>query len=301
MNGIVNFYKPPGMTSFQAVQFLKKSSGQKAGHAGTLDPEAAGVLPIMLGRATKICNYLMNQEKQYLAEVRFGSATDTQDAQGKVLASSLELPNLEQVAAALPAFVGDIHQIPPQYSALKIGGETAYQMARQGRHAPLQGRPVHIKSIDLLKQTSEDSFLFRVICGKGVYIRTLCHDLGIALHSPAHLRFLLRERTGSFHLSDAVTSEELIDWRDKAAEQTPWLISMDKALSHLPRIELDDSLAQKALHGVALPVAALERDIDVIKQTEVCLFYRGELIGIFRLDGEYLRVAVMIFLVNQLG
>lgn len=299
MNGIINFYKPPGMTSFQAVHFIKRMTGQKAGHAGTLDPEAAGVLPILLGRATKICDYLMNQEKQYLAEIAFGSATDTQDAQGKVEKESSELPNLQMVQQVLDAFIGDIEQVPPQYSALKVGGETAYKLARKGKTVALASRPVRIESIQLLKQTSEDSFLLRVVCGKGAYIRTLCHDIGIVLGCPAHLRFLLRKRNGVFDLNDAVTPETIIDWQKQSSQNPAWLIGMEEALRHLPRIDLPEHLAIKAIHGVALPEDSLEQTTNAAEQTEVCFFYRDQIIGIFQKSEGFFRVKVMITLVDN--
>ncbi len=295
MNGVINFYKPPGMTSAQAVAFIRRLTGAKTGHAGTLDPEAAGVLPILSGKATRICDYIMPGDKQYLAEIAFGAATDTQDAQGKVIAVGSKVPDLKTLEDVLDLFTGEIWQTPPQYSALKTGGEAAYRLARRGLTAELRERRAEIKGITLLHGTERRGFLMRVLCGKGTYVRTLCHDIGKALDCPAHLRFLLRERNGPFSLQDAVTPEEMKEW---AGQGMPlprrWFTGVAEALSFLPRRDVPDRLARPAINGVALPIEEVAPGSAGIEQTKVCLYLQGSLLGIYQVQGRQLKVAVML-------
>ena len=246
MNGFLNLLKPPGMTSSDAVVQVRRTlSGEKVGHAGTLDPEAAGVLPIMIGKATRLFDVLTEKEKEYIAEIAFGAATDTQDAQGTAIAVSKSLPSMADLRACLPAFIGDIMQVPPDFSALKIGGKPAYALARKGERTRLAARPARIDSIDFLEQTRERTALLRVRCGKGVYIRTLCHDIGIKLGCPAHLRFLLRTQTGPFMLAESVTLEEWLESGDRA----PLLWPLDAPLLHLPAARVDAVHQKAVLNG----------------------------------------------------
>ena len=295
MNGVINFYKPPGMTSAQAVAFIKRLTGVKTGHAGTLDPEAAGVLPILSGLATRICDCIMDGEKQYLAEIAFGEATDTQDAQGNVTGTGTNYPGYQDLQGILCGFTGEIWQMPPQYSALKTGGETAYKLARKGLKAELKARRIEIRRIDLLQETERHGFLMRILCGKGTYIRTLCNDIGAALDCPAHLRFLLREKSGRFSLADAVTPEEVKEW---CGEGMPiprrWFTGMADALSALPRYEVPARMARQALNGAALPIEDIVQSGTMTEQTKVCLFLQGELLGMYLVHGDHLKVAAML-------
>ncbi len=231
MNGFLNLMKPPGMTSSDAVVFIRRTlSGEKVGHAGTLDPEAAGVLPIMVGKAARLFDLLVEKQKEYVAEIAFGASTDTQDAQGNILETSAAIPDTSAIQAVLPRFVGDITQVPPAYSALKIGGRSAHEMARRGEMPALAARPARIDAIDMVGEAENGRALLRVQCGRGVYIRTLCNDIGAALGCPAHMAFLLRTRTGFFSIGDSVTLEE---WQG-TANRASLLIPMDAPLSHLP-------------------------------------------------------------------
>ncbi len=295
MNGVINFYKPPGMTSAQAVAFIRRLTGAKTGHAGTLDPEAAGVLPILSGKATRICDYIMLGEKQYLAEIAFGAATDTQDAQGKVTQTGTKYPDLTTLRDALDDFTGEIWQTPPQYSALKTGGEAAYKLARRGLTAELQARRAEIREITLLHGTQRHGFLLRVRCGKGTYIRTFCHDVGKALGCPAHLRFLLRERNGPFSLQDAVTPEEMKEWTGEGMPlPRRWFTGVAEALSAMPRFDVPEKLARPAINGVTLPIGEVTPGSALTEQTKVCLFLQGSLLGIYQVRDHRLKVAVML-------
>ncbi len=295
MTGLINFYKPPGMTSAQAVAFIKRLTRTKTGHAGTLDPEAAGVLPILLGRATRISEHLMAMPKQYLAEIAFGAATDTQDAQGLVIARGDRYPDLDSLRAALPAFQGAVSQLPPQYSALKVDGKTAYQLARAGKQAKLQPREVWFESIQVLRAMPNQGFLLRVRCGKGAYIRTLCHDLGDALGCPAHLRFLLREESGGLLLAGSRTPEEVRAWAEGGCKtDQSMLLPVATALGRLPRVQVPDHLLRPAINGVALPIAEFP-GFDKTNQHQALLFAGERLVGLFRRAGDLLRVDVMFY------
>ena len=301
MNGVINFYKPPGMTSAQAVAFVKRLTGVKTGHAGTLDPEAAGVLPILLGRATRLCDELMGKPKQYLAELAFGAATDTQDAQGRLVASGDDYPDIDKLRAVLPQFVGLVQQLPPQYSALKVKGKTAYKLAREGVEANLKPREVYFESIELIRELPSHGFLLRVRCGKGAYLRTLCHDLGTALGCPAHLRFLLREESGGLRIERAVTPEELLSLhQDDEKTNHSMVLPVGEVLRHLPAFQVPPSLFTPAINGVPLPPEAVD-GFSTTKHSRVCLFAGERLIGIYELKEGLLRVQAMFYEPEQQG
>lgn len=277
MDGFINVLKPPGMSSGTVVAIVKRVTGEKAGHAGTLDPEACGILPVMVGRATRLFDFMVEKRKTYLAEIAFGFATDTQDAQGVVTEKSDGAPDLETVRAVLPRFVGDILQTPPMYSALKLGGETLYKMALKGKTAEIPARPIHVESIELLSETPRRGMLLRVVCGRGTYIRTLCHDIGQALGCPSHMRFLLREQTGAFALDTAVTVEEL-----KAGRAAKNLLPLDTPLMHLPRFDVPEALRKPCLNGVRLRP---EQWTGCAGPGEcVRLYLDGALLGVSRAD-----------------
>ncbi|NLZ88570.1 MAG: tRNA pseudouridine(55) synthase TruB [Clostridiales bacterium] len=257
-NGIVNLLKPPGMSSRQAVSAVRRMMGEKAGHAGTLDPEACGVLPIMVGRATRLFDYIADQDKQYLAELCFGAATDTQDAQGNVVAVGNCRPDEADIRQAMTAFIGDVLQTPPAYSAIKIGGKRAYDLARGGTWPAIEARPIRIDSIDYVAGVSDSRHLIRVVCGKGTYIRTLCHDIGRALCCPAHMSFLLRERTGVFRVDEAMTLEEVQSLAEKRVSPDSWMMDMGQVLGHILPARVKDSYEKLCRNGGALPPGAVD-------------------------------------------
>lgn len=252
--GVVNLLKPPGITSSDAVGELRRIFGQKrVGHAGTLDPGAAGVLPVCVGRATRLFDYLVDKEKEYIAEMTFGASTDTQDSYGKALEQAQTAITAEALSTALPAFLGEQEQIAPMYSALSSGGKKLYELAREGAEPVEKRRRVNIRALELLKQTGPQSFLLRVECGRGTYVRTLCYDIGKALGAPAHLSFLLRSRSGSFTLEETYTLDELRSLRG-AGELERALIPPDKALPGLPeaRLSLDEGERRLFFNGAAI-------------------------------------------------
>ena len=278
--GFLNVLKPPGMSSAQLVGRVRRLlGGAKIGHAGTLDPEAAGVLPLMVGKATRLFDYMQDKQKAYITEVAFGCATDTQDAQGKAVATGDLYPSREALAALLPSFVGEQLQTPPMFSALKRDGRRLYDLARQGETVALEGRPVTVHSLVLLGITPRHGALLQVACSKGFYVRTLCHDLGQALGCPAHMRFLLRTQSGVFTLDTAQTLEQIT-----LAAQTEALagalLPMETALLHLPAADIPPALGKPFRNGIPLPWEALAALPAATENQPVRLYLRGELIAI---------------------
>jgi len=251
-SGILNVNKEAGLTSFQVVAMVRRGTGQRrAGHAGTLDPAATGVLLVCLGQAVRVSEYLMAMPKVYRARVMLGSATDTYDAEGAVTSES-PLTGLSRrtVEEALVRFVGEISQAPPPFSAVKIRGEPAYRLARRGRDVRPAPRTVRIYRIDI-RAFEPPSVEIEVECGRGTYIRSLAHDLGQALGCGAHLGALVRTRVGPFRIEDALSCAEL----QAALADGTWrqhLSPLDRALVGLPAVTLEMAEEQDVRHG--LPV-----------------------------------------------
>ena len=247
MNGYINLLKPPGMSSAAAVAFVKRLTGCKCGHAGTLDPEVAGVLPILVGRATRLQQYFTDTGKAYIGEISFSGATDTQDAQGTVTEPGRGTPAREQLERVIrERFTGEILQTPPMYSAVKREGKPLYALARAGKNVAVSARPTQITRCEVLSQTFADSFRLRIECGSGTYIRTLFHDIGQALDMPAHMRMLIRIRSNGFLLWDSVTPEQLAEGESLSG----FLVPMDAMLGAYPRVILKDGDVKAARNGV---------------------------------------------------
>ena len=237
MNGIINLLKPPGMSSNGATVFLRKLLNEKrVGHAGTLDPGAAGVLVVLAGRSARLSDFLMNHAKRYRAEIAFGKRTDTLDSYGQVLEEKPCSVSRERLLQAIPAFLGESEQIPPDYSAVKIGGRPAYQLARKGVEIRKKARRVQIFSIDLLAQTGENRFLLEIACSKGTYIRTLLEDIAKSMGEIAHTSFLMRTASGGFGIEQAYTVDELKALAE--AGDFSFVQSPEKALMELPEVRL---------------------------------------------------------------
>ena len=252
-SGILAVEKGPGVTSFQVVAHLRRLlRAPKVGHGGTLDPDATGVLPILVGEGTKLTPYLTALDKEYVATARLGVTTDTQDASGTVLRER-PVPALDAaaLAAALARFVGEIEQIPPMYSALHHEGRRLYELAREGAEVARQPRKVMVHAITL-EAVALPEVTFRVRCGKGTYVRTLAADLGEALGTGASLSRLVRTRVGPYHLDDAVPWDTLREAREGAALWTQ-LRPLDSALLELPALTLDARATQAFVHGQSVP------------------------------------------------
>lgn len=228
MNGIINVYKERGFTSHDVVAKLRGILHmKKIGHTGTLDPEAAGVLPVCVGQATKVCSLLTDTDKTYVAAVKLGLTTDTQDMTGKILTRNPVRTTEADIRNVLSGFVGEIWQIPPMYSAIKVNGKKLYELARQGKEVERKPRQITIHELRLQKiELAEQQFTIEVTCSKGTYIRTLCQDIGEKLGCGAAMKSLVRTRSGRFALENALTLEEIEAYR-KAGQTDCFLMPID--------------------------------------------------------------------------
>lgn len=276
MDGFINVLKPTGLSSHDVVDIVRRIFKQKrVGHAGTLDPAAAGILPVALGRAARLVEYMENADKSYRAEIAFGYATDTGDVYGDVIESipCPALPLEEELRRVLGKFVGEIEQTPPAYSAIKVGGQRAYDLVRQGAAVEIPTRTVRIDRLELVHADAAHArILVDVDCAKGTYIRSLCTDIGAVLGLPATMRFLLRTRVGGFMLADSYTLEELAEVRETA------LCDPDTALD-LPVYELDPQRVKAFYSGLSTS----ERRLEL---AEGCyrVYAEGVFLGIGRYD-----------------
>ncbi|MBR3298795.1 MAG: tRNA pseudouridine(55) synthase TruB [Clostridia bacterium] len=257
--GVVCVLKPPGLTSSDVVVDVRRIFHEKrVGHTGTLDPAAAGVLPVCIGRATRLFDYLVDKRKRYLAEIRFGAATDTEDAYGAVIERAECDVSAEALEAVLPSFLGDQLQTPPIYSSLNVNGVKMYKLARRGEvTAPVEERKrlITVSRMELVEKLDKNSFLIDIECSKGTYVRTLCRDIGRKLGVPAYMPFLLRTASGSFDLSCSHTIAELKELSEQAALESV-LVLMDEAVAHIPALCLNGlSKRQKRLlvNGASVP------------------------------------------------
>ena len=259
MQGVINILKPPGMTSHDVVAFVRRVlKVKKVGHTGTLDPQAAGVLPVCVGQATRLADFISGSDKEYLCRLTLGVTTNTQDAWGKAVErhdpSQIRLMDIEKV---LPSFTGEVMQVAPMYSAVKIDGVPLYRRARRGEIVEREARAVLIRELALLEYNPPHVTLL-VNCSKGTYIRTLCHDIGQRLGVGAYMSFLLRTRVGDFMLDDSLTLEEVAELQEKS------ILPVTGFLSGLLSLTLEEGLLAKVALGqsVSLPYAELTRLAD---------------------------------------
>jgi len=250
MNGFLIANKPTGTTSSNVVVFVRKRlpKGTAIGHGGTLDPEASGVLPLCIGKATRLFDYIIDKKKTYVAEIQLGQETDTQDATGQVVA---ELPvnvGEPELRAVLPQFIGEIEQIPPMYSAIKRDGKRMYQLARKGETVELEARKCRVDDVRFVGCTGENRYKIEVDCGKGVYIRTLCHDIGRALGCGAHMATLERTAAGVFSIENSYTREQ-IDALSQEGRIEELLLPLDAPLGHLPEVHVGEEARHAVLNG----------------------------------------------------
>lgn len=252
MNIVVVLDKASGLTSHDAVAGVKKAfKVRKAGHAGTLDPMATGILPVCLNEATKITGFLSDLDKDYVVTARLGESTDTYDSEGVVVKKAADFSiSREEFEETADSFQGEIYQVPPMYSAIKVNGRPLYELARKGVEVERKARPVTIKTLEILA-FCPPFFTLGVTCSKGTYIRSLCHDIGEALGVGAHVTALRRTRIGHFRIEEAARMEEL-------PHKTTALLTIDSALRHLREIVLDDVSFKRAGNGNPVSFGAAE-------------------------------------------
>ena len=241
--------KPAGMTSTAVVNKVRWAlQAKKAGHAGTLDPEATGVLAVALGEATKTVPYITDALKAYAFAVRFGQATNTDDAEGEVIATSEERPSDEEIKKGLGAFVGEIMQVPPKFSAVKIDGQRAYKLARDGEDVEIEARPLWVEELVLTDRLDPDTAVLEMTCGKGGYVRAIARDLGEALGCHAHVTWLRRLWSGPFEAEDGLNFEQ-IEEMAHTLELDAYLRPLEMGLADLPMVTCSPETAAKLRNG----------------------------------------------------
>jgi len=286
VHGWVVLDKPVGMTSTHAVSVVKRLfKARRAGHAGTLDPLASGCLPIALGEATKTVPFVMEGRKSYLFTVRWGEERDTDDAEGRVVATSDMRPTLDAIRAALPAFTGTIEQVPPRYSAIKIAGERAYDIARDGEEVELEARPVDIHSLVVVDAPDRDHTVLAAECGKGTYVRALARDIGRMLGCCGHVAALRRTAVGPFIDNDMISLEKLESLCHRAAageaSLADALMPVETALDDIPALAVSRADAAKLQRGQAVLMRG--RDAPVFSGT-LYVTASGQLIALAEVD-----------------
>lgn len=268
MKGIINLYKPRGITSSNAVVECRKILGVKTiGHMGTLDPAGEGVLLLGVGKATRLFDFYLHKDKVYDAEFDFGYETDTLDGDGIIAQKTDNLPNMRDILSVLPDFMGKQLQVPPQYSAKSVGGVRAYKYAREGKEISLPACEIEIFNIELLNQTKANTYMFRIHCSSGTYIRSICRDMAKRLNTLATMVSIKRIRCGNFSSGNSITLDELRQRKESA------LISVEKAIEQLPSIELPENNYSDLINGIKIKYAKNT-------QTPFALYCKKELFGI---------------------
>jgi tRNA pseudouridine55 synthase len=290
INGWVILDKPAGMTSTQAVGKVRwLFQAQKAGHAGTLDPLATGILPIALGEATKTVPYAVDGQKSYRFTVRWGAETDTDDAEGQVVERSDAAPTRTAIEALLPSFIGEIMQTPPAFSAIKIDGQRAYDLARQGEIVQLEARPVQIDRLAIVEMPDPLTSVFEAECGRGTYVRAIARDIGRTLGCFGHVIALRRTRVGPFRETQAVTLSELEDAAgldDGGIEIKTMLQPVESALAELLEVTVSQSDAARLARGQTVLLRG--RDAPIMSG-EAFALSKGTLIALCEIERGELR------------
>jgi tRNA pseudouridine55 synthase len=286
VHGWIILDKPVGMTSTHAVGAIKRLyTARRAGHAGTLDPLASGCLPIALGEATKTVPFVMDGRKTYSFTVRWGEERDTDDADGRVVAVSDARPDRAAIEALLPGYTGTISQVPPHYSAIKVDGERAYDLARDGETVELAARPVEIHRLELVNLPDADTAEFKAECGKGTYVRSLARDIGRALGSLGHIKALRREAVGSFSENDMISLEQLTTMCHRAAageaSLADALLPVETALDDIPALAIGRADAARLQRGQAVLLRG--RDAPIFRGT-VYVTVSGQLVALAEVD-----------------
>lgn len=296
MDGILNIYKEKGYTSHDVVAVVRKTVGQKkVGHTGTLDPDAEGVLPICLGKATKLADYIMAERKAYRAVMTLGATTTTQDASGEILEKKEILCNQEEIEKVILSFIGEGEQIPPMYSAIKIQGKKLYELARKGVEVERKPRKMTIFDIVILSYPSESQVEFVVHCSKGTYIRTLCADIGEKLGCGAYMQSLLRMASGAFTLENAIRLSELKVLAQEGQVESI-LLPMEQALNNLRKVIVSEKSTKFLYNGGKIYEDYFTVQAGMLEIGEKVLGYDYEkkLVGIYevRLDQEVQKICI---------
>ncbi len=283
INGIINVYKEKGYTSHDVVAKLRGILKQKKiGHTGTLDPDAEGVLPVCLGNATKLCDILTDRSKTYQAVLLLGTTTDTQDITGTVLSQRPVTAEEEEIRKAILSFQGSYNQIPPMYSALKIGGKRLYELAREGIEVPREARKVEIHSIEIEElDILTGQVTITVGCSKGTYIRTLCHDIGEQLGCGGCMKSLLRTRAGEFHISKSLKINEIAD-KINEGNLDEYIKKADEMFAGYPGINVKQEFDKQLYNGNFLSAdQIIQEDIDISAERIRVYDWQDNFVGLY--------------------
>jgi tRNA pseudouridine55 synthase len=290
--GVINIYKEKGFTSHDVVNVVRRLFGRiKTGHTGTLDPDAEGVLPICIGKATKLADYIQADIKQYKAVLRLGITTTTEDTSGEVLTQSEVTSTDEDVKAAIESFVGEYDQTPPMYSAIKVNGKKLYELARQGIEIERKTRHITIHEITDIKKISDTDWEFLVLCSKGTYIRTLCRDIGEKLGCGGAMASLVRTRSGNFYIEDSIKLDVLKELAEQN-RQTEAVMPVSAVLSSYDEITLPHSLDKYLYNGNKIDLNLVGEKITaeklLVKDED------GKIIGIYGVENGSLKPLTML-------
>lgn len=290
MQGMILLDKPEGMTSFSAVSAVKRIFGEKrVGHTGTLDPMATGVLPILLGRATRLCELMLTADKRYTAEILLGVETDTLDITGNVISETDCDISVVEFESVCSRFIGEYEQVPPMFSALKKDGVRLYDLARQGVEIEREARLVSIKKLDIIEKSGKNKFIIDVICSKGTYIRSLADDLGKALGVGATLTMLRRTETAGYTADMCVTLDELKENPQK------YLREADSVVAYCPSVNVTDNQTRRFLNGGELFLERINFDTEVSDGDLIRVYsFDNKFLGLGLVDGELLKIKCII-------
>ncbi|MCI8422541.1 MAG: tRNA pseudouridine(55) synthase TruB [Lawsonibacter sp.] len=299
-SGIVIIDKPEGWTSMDVCAKLRGVfQERRIGHGGTLDPMATGVLPVFVGRATRAVEFTEKSDKEYIAELKLGVITNTQDTTGEVLETRPVAVSREQLEAALEQFRGDILQIPPMYSAIKINGKKLYELARKGREVERPARSVTIKALELLEQQGEDLYTIRVRCTKGTYIRALCHDIGQALGCGGCMASLRRTEAAGFTLENTYwqwNGLPTMDWILQSKHPEEFLLPVDHLFKDLPPVVITGRSATLVRNGAPFPAKAPQGCMYTWRDGGLCRIYDGyEFLAVGRYVDREIKIVKSFF------
>lgn len=288
MDGIFNIYKEKGFTSHDVVAIVRRTIHmKKVGHTGTLDPDAEGVLPVCVGKATKLSDVIMDGRKSYRAMLRLGITTTTEDASGEVLETKAVVFDEEKIRAAVAAFIGRLEQVPPMYSAVKVNGKKLYELAREGKEIARKARTIEVYDIRIRRFLPPDRVEMDIDCSKGTYIRTLCADIGKALGCGGHMAELLRTATGSFSLGNAIKLDDLkaLAEQERAEEA---LLTMQEALRDFPVIKIVEGSTKLLYNGGKIQEKYFTKQPKTLQEDEIAAVYDFEnhLVGLYTLKKE---------------
>ena len=288
ITGFVNIIKPTGMTSSDVVLRVKKIlKTKKVGHLGTLDPAASGVLPVAVGKATKFFDYFLNKDKTYVAVVKFGIETDSLDSFGNITVKNQKTISLEDIEKVIPQFTGKILQVPPKYSAIKINGKRACDLARENIDFEIKPKEITIHSIKILGKQDDNIFKFEVHCSAGTYIRTLFSDIAYAMDTVSTTPVIIRTQSGRFDLDNATTLE------DFEIAQNPLLIT--DVFKDIEVIEVDEKTAKKLINGVKIVQNELNLPQNLVFDKEILFSFENNLIGMYKLENGKFQPIVYLY------